>query len=320
MSRRIDIIGYEGIAILDLAAPIEAFETANAFHGSKAYALTVVSPDGKPFRSEGNVAISAAGSFRDSPAFDTLIVPGGAGLREPRIGAPVVTFLKQRVHNTRRIVSICTGLEALAQAGLMDGRRATTHWRFAPAMARKFPQILLDANAIYLRDGKFYSSGGLTAGIDLSLALIAEDLGEKTALAVARELVVHLKRTGGQTQFSEPLQFQTKAGDDFSDLAAWILRNLRNDLSVESLAKKMNLGARHFSRRFNAAFGTPPATYVEQLRLDEARRRLPARNQTVTGVAFSVGYASADAFCRAFERRFGVSPSVYRKSNIVAAP
>ena len=188
------------------------------------------------------------------------------------------------------------------------------HWRFAPAIARKFPKILLDANAIYLRDGRFYSSGGLTAGIDLCLALIAEDLGEKIALAVARELVVHLKRTGGQAQYSEPLQFQTRAGDEFSDLAAWILRNLKGDLSVESLAKRVNLGARHFSRRFSTAFGATPAAYVEHLRLDEARRRLPARNQTIGSVASSVGYASADAFCRAFERRFGVSPSAYRKT------
>ena len=314
MSKRVGIIGFDGISILDLAAAIEAFETANACHGAPAYAITVISADGKPFRSEGNVAVSASSSFRDAPAFDTLIVPGGAGLREPSIGSPVAAFLKQRLHNTRRIASICTGLEALAQAGMMDGRRATTHWRFAPAMARKFPKILFDANAIYLRDGKFYSSGGLTAGIDLSLALIAEDLGEKVALAVARELVVHLKRAGGQAQYSEPLKFQTRAGDEFADLAAWILHNLKHDLSVERLATRTDLGVRHFSRRFRAAFGMTPAVYVEQLRLDEARRRLPIRNQTVAGVAAAVGYASADAFCRAFERRFGVTPSIYRKT------
>jgi transcriptional regulator GlxA family with amidase domain len=257
--------------------------------------------------------VAADASFRDAPAFDTILVPGGAGLREPGIGAPVVAFLKARAKSTRRIVSVCTGLEALAQAGFMDGRRAATHWRFIPATIRKFPKIRIDADAIYVRDGKFYTSAGITAGIDLSLALVTEDLGEKIALAVARELVVYLKRTGGQAQFSEPLKFQTRAQDGFADLAQWMLRNLDKDLGVETLAARTHLGARHFSRRFKAAFGSTPAIYVEQLRLEEARKRLAMKRHNIKTVAASLGYASADAFGRAFERRFGVRPSVYGK-------
>jgi transcriptional regulator GlxA family with amidase domain len=180
-------------------------------------------------------------------------------------------------------------------------------------MNRKFPKIRIDADAIYVRDGKFYTSAGITAGIDLSLALVTEDLGEKVALQVARELVVYLKRPGGQAQFSEPLQFQTRASDGFADLAAWMLRNLEKDLSVESLAARVHLGVRHFSRRFKAGFGMTPTAYVERLRLDEARKRLPMKKHNIKTVAASVGYASADAFGRAFERRFGVRPSVYER-------
>jgi transcriptional regulator GlxA family with amidase domain len=313
MSKRIAFVGYHNVTTLDLFGPLEVFATVNDVLGTKYYEPNTVNASGKVFHGESGIGVAADMAFRDAPAFDTIIVPGGAGLRDPRIGDPVVAFLKARVRSTRRIVSVCTGLEALAQAGLMDGRRATTHWRFAPAIAKKFPKITIDADAIYIRDGKFYTSAGITAGIDLSLALVTEDLGEKVALQVARELVVYLKRTGGQAQFSEPLQFQTRADDGFADLAAWILRNLGKDLSIEILAARVNLGVRHFSRRFKANFGLTPAAYIERLRLDEARKRLPMRKHNIKTVAASVGYSSADAFGRAFERRFGVRPSMYEK-------
>jgi transcriptional regulator GlxA family with amidase domain len=226
----------------------------------------------------------------------------------------VADFLRRRAEGTRRIASVCTGLYALAEAGLMAGRRATTHWQFAPLMAQRFPDLRLNADALYLRDGKFFTSAGVTAGIDLTLALIADDLGEAVAMAVARALVVYLKRPGNQAQFSEPLRFQSRANDGMSDLAAWMLRNLRQDLSVPLLAEQARLGVRHFSRRFHAEFGMAPAAYVERLRLDEARRRLAFRRHTVETIAEAVGYASADAFRRAFERRFGIGPAAYRKS------
>jgi transcriptional regulator GlxA family with amidase domain len=315
MAKRIGFIGYDNITALDLIAPLEAFGTANTFVEGRphAYELIVMSASGKPFRSELGVSICASIAFKDAPPLDTILVPGGAGLRDPNISEPVVSFLKARARSTRRVASVCTGLEALAQAGLMNGRRATTHWRFAASIAKKFPRVLIDSDDIYRQDGKYYSSAGITAGIDLSLSLISDDFGERTAMAVARELVVYLKRSGGQAQFSEPLQFQTQSSDGFSDLAAWILRNLKRDLSVEVLARRANLGARHFSRRFKSVFGLPPAEYVERLRLDEARKLLPTRRQTVDNVAALVGYSSADSFRRAFERRFGVAPSIYEK-------
>jgi transcriptional regulator GlxA family with amidase domain len=313
MKKHIAFVGYDNVTTLDLFGPLEVFNTANDVLGTKAYQLSTVCASGKIFHGESGVRVAADMPFRDAPAFDTILVPGGAGLRDPKIGDPVVAFLKARARSTRRIVSVCTGLEALAQAGFMNGRRATTHWRFAAAIAKKFPQIKLDIDAIYIRDGKFYTSAGITAGIDLALALVADDHGEKTALRIARELVVYLKRAGGQGQFSEPLQFQTRAGDGFADLAQWMLRNLDKDLAAPALAARVNLGVRHFSRRFKKSFGLAPAAYVERLRLDEARKRLPMKKHNIKSVAASLGYASADAFGRAFERRFGIRPSHYEK-------
>jgi transcriptional regulator GlxA family with amidase domain len=311
----IGIVGYDEIQGLDLIGPMEAFDAANAAvdDGERTYRTLILSAEGKPFRSESGLKISPDKAFSAAPTLDTIIVPGGRGLREKKISEPIVRWIKAQSPRTRRMVSICTGIYALGEAGLLNGKQATTHWRFARDVGRRFPKVRLDADALFVKDGGLYSSAGITAGIDLTLALIEEDLGERVALAAARELVVYLKRTGGQMQFSEPLQFQMRSVDRFADLASWMLRNLRKDLPVEVLAERAGLGARHFSRRFKTTFGVSPASYVETLRLDEARRRLPRPHQTVESVAASVGYASADAFRRAFERRFGIAPSLYRK-------
>jgi transcriptional regulator GlxA family with amidase domain len=216
------------------------------------------------------------------------------------------------VHRIRRIASVCTGIYALAETKLLDGRTATTHWKFAEDAAKRWPNVNVDPNAIYIKDGKFYTSAGITAGIDLSLALVEEDLGSEIALAVARELVVYLKRSGGQLQYSAPLRQQTRARSDFSDIVAWMLDNLDGDLSVESLAERMNLSTRHFNRKFKAVFGSTPADFVETLRLDEARWLLANNDVAIENLANAVGYSGGDVFRRAFERRFGVVPSEYR--------
>jgi transcriptional regulator GlxA family with amidase domain len=188
----------------------------------------------------------------------------------------------------------------------------TTHWRFASEIAQRFPKLRVDPNALFIKDGQFYTSAGITAGIDLALALIEEDHGSQVALAVARDLVVYLKRPGGQEQYSEPLRFQMNSRDRLSDLAPWIIAHLHQDLSVETLAAKACLSPRHFARCFKRTFSAPPGEFVENLRLEEARRRLSAPGARIEGVGESVGFASADSFRRAFERRFGIAPSVYR--------
>jgi transcriptional regulator GlxA family with amidase domain len=310
MTRRIGLIAYPRFTTLDLTGPLDVFEIANAYvPGTYEMIVLAVTPD--PLPSEAGLNIVPHTTLAKAPPLDTILVPGGSGLRDPAIADPIVAFLKAR-RRTRRISSVCTGIYALGESGLLDGRRATTHWRYAADVARRFPKIALEPDAIYIADGNMFTSAGVTAGIDLALSFVEADLGGRVAMGVARELVVYLKRSGGQMQFSEPLRFQARATDRFADLAAWMVGNLKKDLSVEVLAARAGLGARHFSRRFAQVFGTTPAAYVEQLRLDEARKRLGQPNQTVDSVAASVGYASADSFRRAFERRFGVPPSQYR--------
>ena len=221
-------------------------------------------------------------------------------------------MLREVAQRTPRVASVCTGVYALAETGLLDGRRVATHWRFADDVARKFPPVRVDRDAIFVKDGKYYSSAGVTAAIDLTLSLIEEDYGPRAALGVARELVVYLKRSGGQQQFSEPLQFQTSAANRFSQLAGWIIEHLDQDLSIESLSRRVFMSPRHFGRVFKQSFGRTPAVYAEDLRLSEARHRLTEGNATIAHIAESLGYQSDDAFRRAFERRFRLSPATYR--------
>jgi transcriptional regulator GlxA family with amidase domain len=308
--RRIGFIGFEGLTGLDLTGPAEVFGQANILQPG-AYEILILAEEAKPFASDAGLQFLPHSTFAQAPSLDTIIVPGGAGLRAAIRVDPIVAWLKIRA-DTRRLACVCTGIYALAAAGLLDGRRATTHWRFAADFARQYPKVRVESESIYLGDGNVFSSAGVTAGIDLALSFVEDDLGPSLALAVARELVVYLKRPGGQMQYSAPLKFQARAKNRFADIAAWIATNLQADLSVETLASRAGLGVRHFSRKFTEVFGSAPAAYVEQLRLDESRSRLGAPNQTVDSVAASVGYASADSYRRAFERRFGVTPSLYR--------
>lgn len=316
--KRIGLLGFDGIQALDLTGPAEAFSAAiveeNGDGAQRCYEVLVIGLTAEPFvAADSGLIYKPHKTIQNVPALDTLIIPGGPGLRRPETNAKVVSWVKSRASRIRRIATVCTGTYGLAPTGLIDGRRVTTHWRHARDLAERFPKLKVDPNALYLKDGNFYTSAGLTAGIDLSLALIEEDFGSRVALSVARELVVYLKRPGGQEQYSEPLQFQTRSTDPLADLVTWMTGHLHHDLSVESLAAKACLGARHFSRRFKDVFGTTPAAFVEELRLGEARQRLTMPNQNIETVAASVGFNSADAFRRAFERRYGITPSSYRK-------
>jgi transcriptional regulator GlxA family with amidase domain len=311
---RIGVVGFEGVTALDLVGPTEAFATAR-IENEPAYEVVIVGVTKKPFTAESGVIFRPHRSLEAKVDLDTLIIPGGSGLREPRVNAKIASWVRMHAPRIRRVASVCTGIYGLAATGLLDGRHATTHWRFVRDVAQKFPAITLEANALFLKDGPFYTSAGVTAGIDLALALIEEDLGALAALSVARELVVYLKRPGGQEQFSEPLQFQIESTDKLGELAAWIRGHLRNDLSVEALAERACLCPRQFTRRFTRLFQRTPAAFVEDLRLAEAQKRLSTRSMTIEGVAASVGFRSADAFRRSFERRFGISPTAYRRQN-----
>ena len=313
---RVGLIGYDGVQALDIIGPSDAFTIADIETDSgqrrPCYEVIIVGITNRPFRAESGVSFQPHTTLRNAPTLDTLIIPGGRGARIGQSSSLIAKWISSRATRIRRIASVCTGVYALAPTGLLDGRRVTTHWRFANDVARRFPKLNVDHDALFLKDGPFYTAGGITASVDLALALIEEDYGPRVALAVARELVVFLKRSGGQKQYSEPLEFQINSTDRFADLASWMVEHMRGDLSLAALAKRVCLSPRHFVRRFKQAFAGTPAAFVENLRLDEARRRLSERTQTIENVASSVGFQSDDVFRRAFQRRFGVKPSSYR--------
>lgn len=319
---RVGVFGFDGVNAIDLAGPLEVFATANEREQAEGrpprYHLAILGVTGKSFASDSGITFNATVPLGSAPSLDTVIIPGGTGLRVEKTRHAVADWLRAHAKDVRRICSVCTGIYGLASSGLLDGRRVTTHWRWAKRVAERFPALRVEPNAIFIQDGPFFTSAGVTAGIDLALALVEQDCGAPLALACAREMVVHLKRDGGQEQYSEPLQFQVASSSDrLAELGAWIPAHLRADLSVEALAAKACLSPRQFGRRFKQAFHTTPADFVERARLDEARTRLSRHRSSIAEIADSVGFASADAFRRAFERNFGVSPRTYRRRFVI---
>lgn len=317
-ARRIGFLGYPELMALDLVGPAEVFATANAlFEASSSaakpiYEVVVLGLDERPFRAVSGVSFVPDFALENAPALHTLIVPGGRGLREPERLARIAPWLWTNRHRFRRIASVCTGAWALAEAGLLDGLRATTHWRHAEAFARCFPTVQVEPDTIFIRQNRIFTSAGVTAGIDLALALVEEDHGPPLALAVARELVVHLKRAGNQRQFSERLAMSVEAGSPLAALTAWVQDHLADDLSLARLAEQSHVSPRQLARRFERAMGMSPAAYVERLRVEEGSQLLLSGNRSIAGIASAVGFRSADVFRRAFERRFGVPPQEFR--------
>lgn len=325
IKRRVGVIGFDNVNAVDLVGPLEVFAEARGHQQpcstvQRYYDVQVIGLTDAPFTAESGVRFVPHCSLLDAPVLDTLIVPGGTGIRDPATNATVANWLHQHAPRIRRVATVCTGIYALAATGLLDGHRVTTHWRHAEKVARKFPRLTVDGNALFIKDGSYYTSGGITAGIDLALALIEEDCGSRVALQVARNMVVYLKRPGGQEQYSQPLRNQMRASDGFADIIAWIAGHLHEDLSVQALAARAHLSPRHFSRRFAAAFGCSPAQHVESIRLNEAREQLTNCAATIESIAASVGFASADVFRRSFERRFGITPRLYRERFQSAQP
>lgn len=302
---------------LDIVGPFDAFSVAAASSDvtkpQTCYEVVVLGLTKSPFSTETGVVFKPHGSIDEDISIDTLIVPGGVGLRVPKTQAAVAAWIKRVAHKVRRVATVCTGVYGVAPTGLLDGHTVTTHWKHAKDLAEKYPRLDVDPRSLFCRSGKLYTCGGVTAGIDLSLALIEEDFGPGVALAVARELVVYLKRPGDQAQYSQPLQHQIRGKDRFADLVAWMQGHLQESLGVEQLARRIHLSPRHFSREFRSTFGASPASFVSELRLNEAKTRLVGPRESVESVASSLGFETADGFRRAFQRRFGVAPSHYKR-------
>ena len=310
---RVGLLAYDQVNGFDIAGPLEVFATATAADRAKpAYRVEIVAETLEPVITEAGMRILPDRSFADGGVYDTIIVPGGVGLREPDISATVAAWLMPRLSTTRRIASVCTGVYGLAATGVLDGRKATTHWRFIADVQRRFPAIRMQSACIYVEDGPCFTSGGVCAGIDLALAMVRADLGPTVALAVGHEMVVPSMRAGPQAQFSEPLRAQARAPHRLADLVAWIGANLDADLSLPVLAEKAAIGERQLSRMFREGLGESPGALVTRLRLAVAHDMLSADAVPVSEVARLTGYRSVDAFGRAYARAHGEPPEVTR--------
>ena len=297
---------------MDVLGPVEVCNFATS-QVPGAYKVEVVGPAQGDMITMSNGLRLGVAPLPDPPErHDTLVVAGGSGARAAVDDAAVVEWVRQAAARAKRTAAVCSGAYLLAAAGLLDGRRATTHWQFCDELADRHPAVEVDPDPVFIRDGDVWTSAGITTGMDLALALVEEDLGAEVALAVARLLVVFLKRPGGQSQFSGPLAAQQAAIPALRELQGWIAGHLDEDLSVAALAERADLSERSFARCFRREVGVTPAAYVEALRVEHARTLLEDGASSLEAVARASGFASAEVLRRAFHRRFGVGPAAYR--------
>ncbi|HVH76355.1 MAG TPA: GlxA family transcriptional regulator [Stellaceae bacterium] len=312
MTRTIGILIFPDFQLLDAAGPIAAFEMAARESAPCAYRLRLLAREAGPVTSSSGVALVAEGLAQPG-ALDTLIVAGGRGAREAAPDQQTIAWLRGAAPATRRVASVCTGAFLLAAAGLLDGRRATTHWQRAQLFARRYPAVKVEPDRIFVRDGKFWTSAGITAGIDLALALIAEDLGDAAAKRAAQLLVVYHRRPGGQSQFSALLELGRPDGR-FAPLFGWMRERLGEELPVERLAERAAMSPRNFARAFLAETGMTPAKAVERLRLEAARAEVETGHEPIDRVALRIGFRDPERMRRAFLRAFGQPPQALRRA------
>jgi transcriptional regulator GlxA family with amidase domain len=315
------MVVYPQVDVLDVAGPCEVFASvAGALQRAgerdrTGYTIEVVSSLRQlTIESDSTVRLQAHRSIADCRGgIDTLLVAGGLGSVEAAKDARLLHWLQRMAPRVRRLGSVCTGAFVLAAAGLLDGRRATTHWNYCTQLARAYPQIEVDPDCIFIRDGSIFTAAGVTAGMDLALALVEEDLGRAIALAVARYLVMFVRRPGGQCQFSSQLRMQTADREPLRELQGWVAEHLAGDLSVERLAARVHMSVRNFARVFHQQVGWTPGRFVEQLRVEAACRRLEESAAGLDQVACECGFGSADSMRRSFLRLLRVAPSDYRR-------
>lgn len=310
--RRVLIPIFPGVQALDVTGPAEAFSIATRL-GAHDYAVELAATASTPVETSSGLELvthRALPSFRGE--VDTLVVPGGEGTRRALEDPGLIRFIARAAARARRIASVCTGAFLLAEAGLLDGRRATTHWSACAALARRYPAITVDEDPIFIRDGRVWTSAGVTAGIDLALALLEQDAGNDAALAVARQLVMFVRRPGGQAQFSTQLSARTADRDPLRELQAWIAEHLNANLTVDLLAERAHMSPRNFARAFKREVGMTPAVYVERARIERAQQELQSSATTLKEVALRCGFGGEDRMRRAFQRRLGIGPAGYR--------
>jgi transcriptional regulator GlxA family with amidase domain len=317
--RHIAMLAFEGCEILDICGPLEVFGMANIWlklsgqAEEPAYSLSVLAEQAGPITTMSGLRIVADRAIGEADdRIDTFLVAGGLGVEAARKNPVLLVFLTRMAGRVRRLGSICTGAFLLAESGLLDGRRATTHWYWCRQLADEYPSITVEPDRIAVRDGSVYSSGGVTAGIDLALSLIEEDWGRETAVMIGRWMLVFPSRPGGQSQFSNCLVKGSGARRDFRELQDWIIAHPGEDLGIEALACRVNMSPRHFSRLFYQEVGLTPAKFVELARLERARAQLEQTLLPVEIIAGQSGFGTPEHMRRAFQRTLKVSPQDYR--------
>jgi transcriptional regulator GlxA family with amidase domain len=319
MPHRLGLLIFPGFQILDAAGPIAAFEIAGRYADGH-YAIETLSIGGGPVRSSSGVAMATEAADAAQP-FDTLMISGGDGTREASHDTATLAFVRAAAANTfasrstGRVSSVCSGAFVLAAAGLLDRRRATTHWSRTADFARRFPDARLEPDRIFVRDGPVWTSAGITAGIDLALAMIADDLGEEIARQTAQQLVVYRRRPGGQSQFSALLELE-RPDARFGALLGWARERLAEPLGVERLADRAAMSPRHFARAFAAETGVTPAKAIERLRIEAARQRIESSAEAIDRIAERVGFGDPERMRRAFLRAFGQPPQALRRARL----
>jgi transcriptional regulator GlxA family with amidase domain len=316
--RDIVIVAFPDCQLLDVAGPLQVFATARDLCRERGrgdpYRLMVVAREGGEVETSSGLRLIAAPLARAAGLpMDTLITVGGAGTRRAARDAELVAWIAGQAGRARRVCSVCSGTFLLAAAGLLAGRRCTTHWRNCAELQRRYPDLTVEPDPIFVRDGKIWSSAGVTAGIDLALALVEEDLGRALALETARQLVVFLKRPGGQSQYSALLAAQTEDDGRFAALHDWMAQNLAADLRVDALSARAGMSPRNFARVYAERTGTTPAKAVERLRLEAARRALEEGAASVAAIARACGFGDEERLRRSFLRQLGVPPLQYRQ-------
>ncbi len=308
--QKIVFICFDRFQSLDLTGPLEVFNYAQT--ENPCYSLQVYSKFGGLIKSTSGIEVQTK-SFTPLSSKDTMVVIGGAGIYDAIEDKQFMYYIKTQAKKVKRIVSVCSGAFALAEAGLLDGKRATTHWNVAEKFTERYPEVKLEPDAIYIREGNILSSAGITAGMDLSLSLVEEDFDRPTAMHIARMLVIYYRRLGGQSQFSEQLQTQTLGTKKFGKLLEYVRAHPNKDLSITALALKSAMSERNFSRRFTDEVGISPGKYVERIRLNTAKHYLENTDKSLDVVAQKSGFNSGEILRRLFKRHHGINPSEYRK-------
>lgn len=312
------MVTFPDVQLLDVVGPLEVLSGAGVAERSRGrgpgYEIEIVGPEVGTVRASSGLVLGVDRDYDDRPAaLDTLIVAGGIGTRSAVDDERLLAYVRAAAPRARRICSVCTGTLLLAGAGLLDGRRVTTHWAYAASLAARYPRLEVEPDSIYVRDGDVWTSAGVTAGMDLALALVEDDIDRELALEISRAMVFFLKRPGGQSQFSAQLAGQMAERDPLRDLQAWIVEHPEADHAVDALAARVAMSPRHFARVFREEVGQSPGRFVECVRVEAARRHLEESRHSVEEIAATVGFGTAETMRRAFLRQIGVGPAAYRE-------